>query len=408
MKSILPDVYLFNPTCEYAIANGNPNWQANRLLQKMESDMAALPLYFAQRQDVILVDELPSSEFLATISKLKADLPNFVLKSEVNKNEFPGLPKNKLLPWGWSPAVHKFLQPLKASCSQEFKRSPVFQWQPEHRALYSREFARSLLKQLVEKLNRESIIPPSHLPKVCRSQAEIETCLQNWGNIMVKAPWSSSGRGLQPITKTPVHPKVWEKLLSVVREQGSVLVEPLLNKKMDIAIEFEMKKGNVGFVGFSYFVTDKKGQYQGNYLGGMPNSTPSEIAKFINSEINMILQTLLGVVGKSGLSGLYEGFFGIDLLVYHDENKQLKINPCLEINLRYNMGLLALELEKMVVGGTQAVFRTYFEPGRTFHQFRKEMEKQHPLKISDGGMESGFLALTDSNESSLFGAYLMI
>ena len=70
--------------------------------------------------------------------------------------------------------------------------------------------------------------------------------------------------------------------------------------------------------------------------------------------------------------------------------------------------VLALELEKMVVGGTQAVFRTFFEPGRTFHQFRKEMEKQHPLKVSDRGMESGFLALTDSNESSLFGAYLMI
>ncbi len=405
---MLPDIYLFNPTCEYAIANGNPNWQANRLLQKMESDMAVLPTYFAQSKDIVLVNELPSSQFLESISRLKTDMPNFVLKSEINKNEFSEQAKNKLLPWGWSPAVHKFLQPLKASCSEEFQRSPVFNWQTEYRQIYSREFALDILKQLVAELNRESIIAPAHLPKVCRSQSEIEICLQNWGVIMVKAPWSSSGRGLQPITKTPIHSKVWEKLLGIVKEQGSVLVEPLLNKKMDVAFEFEMKKGKVSFVGLSYFSTDKKGQYQGNWLGGMPDFTEPEMGGFVNSEINTILPVLMGVLERSKLATLYEGFFGIDLLVYRDENKRLKINPCLEINLRYNMGLLALQLEKFIIVGKQGVFRTFFQPGKTFYQFKKEMEKRHPLKISDQKMESGFLALIDSNESTVFGMYLMI
>ena len=408
MNSSLPDIYLFNPTCEYAIANGNSNWQANRLLQKMEADMAALPLYFAQSKDVILVNDLPSSEFLETISRLKTDMPNFVLKSEINTNVFREQAKNKLLPWGWSPAVHKFLQPLKVSCSEEFQRSPVFNWQLEYRQLYSREFALSILKQLVEELNQESIIPQTCLPKVCRSQPEIEMCLESWGFIMVKAPWSSSGRGLQPISKTPVHPKVWEKLLGIVKEQGFVLVEPLLNKKMDIAFEFELKKGKVRYLGLSNFTTDKKGQYQGNWLGGMPGSTLPEIAKFVNSEINTILQVLIGILERSKLSELYEGFFGVDLLVYSDENKRLKINPCLEINLRYNMGLLALELERFIVSGKQGVFRTFYQPGKTFHQFKGEIEKQHPLHIRDGKIQSGFLPLTYSNGSTLFGGYMLV
>ena len=54
MTENLPDIYLFNPTCEYAVANGHTSWQPNRLLQKMEEDLGTLPLFFARPQDVIL------------------------------------------------------------------------------------------------------------------------------------------------------------------------------------------------------------------------------------------------------------------------------------------------------------------------------------------------------------------
>ncbi|HOI48862.1 MAG TPA: hypothetical protein PK167_06130, partial [Prolixibacteraceae bacterium] len=64
----LPDVYLFNPTCEMAIANGTVSWQPNRLLQQMETDLGNLPQFFAAETDVVLVKRLPGKAFTDTLA----------------------------------------------------------------------------------------------------------------------------------------------------------------------------------------------------------------------------------------------------------------------------------------------------------------------------------------------------
>ncbi|MCD6354515.1 MAG: hypothetical protein J7L95_03110, partial [Prolixibacteraceae bacterium] len=276
-----PNIYLFNPTCEYAVANGHASWQPNRVLQKMESDLATLPQFFTQPNDFVLVDKLPSHEFISSVEELHFQSPHFLsTKEALAKPSFLELQKNKLCPWGWSPAAHKLLAPLKPSCSDDFSRSPVSQWKPEYRNFYSKKFARGILERLLSDFPSEQFLPPAMLTRVCTTNQEIEALLENWGKIMVKAPWSSSGRGLQPITKTPVHPKVWEKTAGILREQGYAIVEPFCDKALDLAFEFEFKKGKVTFLGVSYFLTDGKGQYQGNYLNGLPCSIPSEVKKF--------------------------------------------------------------------------------------------------------------------------------
>ena len=64
-----PDLYLFNPTCEYAVGNGSPNWQANRLLQNMEADLDILPMFLATSNDFVLVEHLPSKAYLENINQ---------------------------------------------------------------------------------------------------------------------------------------------------------------------------------------------------------------------------------------------------------------------------------------------------------------------------------------------------
>ena len=129
MQNNIPDIYLFNPTCEYAVANGSANWQPNLLLQKMEADLSALPMFFAKPNDYVLVDRIPSAEFIKTLKQIDFEIPNFITKKDaINNTDFINLPKNKLLPWGWSPSAHKFLFPLKESCTASFRQSPVFEW----------------------------------------------------------------------------------------------------------------------------------------------------------------------------------------------------------------------------------------------------------------------------------------
>lgn len=409
MLHTLPNLYLFNPTCEYAIANGNTSWQPNKILKKMESDLSAIPLFLAKTEDFILVDKIPTQSFTNKLRELGFEIPQFISKKEATTNQnFISLERNKLLPWGWSPATHKLLASLKDNCSKEFKNSPVFTWLPKHRELYSKKYASAILETLIHEYSCEHFIPEEQLTQICTSQQEIEKLLIKWDKLMVKAPWSSSGRGLQPITKTPVHLKVWEKILAMVKDQGYVIVEPYLDKALDLAFQFELKKGKVTFLGFSNFSTDYKGQYNGNSLNGLPDILDKEVVKFAQFIPQKIIPQLIQIIESIELAKFYEGFFGVDTLIYRNEENVLKINPCLEINLRQNMGLLSLQFEKIIHPKEKGIYRTFFKPGTTFFQFKEEMENNNPLKVVDGKIKSGFFPLTEANKDTLFGAYLLV
>ncbi len=409
MPEEFPDIYLFNPTCEYAVANGQTSWQPNQLLQKMEEDLGTLPLFLAGPSDVVLVKNLPPADYLASLKKIGITPPRFIQMKEIAKNEFfLNEPKNRLLPWGWSPAVHRVLNPLKISCSENLKKSPVFNWKPEYREIYSKKFALEILKRLLPEFPPEKILPPHLMPEVCTSRTELERLIQKWGKIMVKAPWSSSGRGLQRVTKTPVVDKVWEKLCGIIKEQGYAIGEPLLDKVLDLAFEFELKQGKVSYLGISRFSTDDKGQYQGNFLIGWPKSLDSKVLNFAESLPEIIVEPLINVIENSILAEYYEGNFGVDTLIFRDETGNLRVNPCLEINGKQTMGLLSLHLEKLISPNKKAMFKMFYQQGKSFQEFKQKMETNHPLMLQHSKIESGFFALTPALEDTKFGAYLLV
>ncbi|SHF95862.1 hypothetical protein SAMN05444274_11525 [Mariniphaga anaerophila] len=405
----LPDIYLYNPTCEYAIANGFPSWQPNRLLQKMEEDMGTLPLFFAKKSDKVLTKKIPPATFLKSLQKINIDPPQFLqLQTIADNRDFSVQPKNWLLPWGWSPAAHRILDPLKASCSERFQNSPVACWKPEYKPIYSKKFALETLTNLLPLLPVNKVLQSHLIPRVCTTKSEVETLIRRWGKIMIKAPWSSSGRGLQKVTKTPVIEKVWEKILGIVKDQGYVIVEPLLEKVLDMALQFRLEKGKISYLGVSRFLTDSKGQYHGNFLNGWPNELAPEITTFAESLPEMLVAPLTKVIENSKLAQYYEGNFGIDTLIFKDDDGNIRVNPCLEINVRQNMGLLSLFLEKLIIPNRKAVFKTFFEPGNTFANFKVKMENSHPLSLENSKIESGFFPITPAFPDTLFGGYILV
>ncbi len=407
--NVKPDIYFFNPTCEYAVGNGSPNWQANRLLQQMEADLDLLPMLFATSKDAVLVENIPSLQHLELFQKLGIQIPEFILKKEAFLNSVVlSRSWNSVKPWGWSPAAHKLLTPFKKYCSEDFKKSPVFNWRDEYRELYSKKFSLGILKRLLLEFPNENFIDKDQTASVCYQKEDVEKLIAKWNNLMIKAPWSSSGRGLQPITKTPVHPKVWEKLLGIIKEQGYAMAEPLLNKKLDIAFQFKAEKQKIFFVGISNFKADSNGRYLGNHLNGLPDSIDPDVLTFAQFVPQIIVEPLIHVLESSDIARNYEGYFGVDALIYEDQIGKLKINPCLEINLRYNMGLLSIYLEQLLVPGVKGLYKTWYEPGKMYIDFKNEMEQKHPVRLKGRRLESGFLSLTDPGPDSLFGAYLLI
>lgn len=404
-----PDVYLFNPTCDFAIANGNANWQPNKTLQKMESDLATLPMFFSQKHDVVLVDKHPDENFIQSFEPLDFELPGFVLKNEIQKNNallISGI--NSLIPWGWSPAAHKLLEPLKPLCSPQTLQSPVSQWLPEHREISSRKFAASVLQELALRLPNEWIQQDTQFPKICFSKHDVELAISNWGKIILKAPWSSSGRGLQPVTKLPVHEKVWEKINAIINDQGFVMAEPLFKKVHDMAFLFELKNRKCAFTGISHFFTNSKGQYEGNWLNGLPEDSDKAVSDFVSKVEQPVIQAIQNCIEKSSMAENYEGTFGVDTLIYTADDGKLKMNPCLEINTRHTMGIVASQLEKLIAPGKKGIFKTFYQPGKLFAGFKNNMEQKHPLKIQNSKISSGFMALTPASNDEAFGAFLII
>jgi len=405
----LPDIYLFNPTCEYAVANGHISWQPNDLLKKMEEDLCTLPLFLTGSKDIILVKKIPSENFLKSLSNIGINLPRFLLISDIlNSNKITLQSLGQLKPWGWSPAVHHFLEPLKKYCSSEFHKSPVSKWTPSLRELLSKKFALEILKSILPHLPSNITMDTSSIPGICTTRDDIKAALDRWGKIMIKAPWSTSGRGLQPISKTPVVPKVWEKIIGIINQQGYAIAGPLLDKQLDLALQFELRKGKVNYLGTSLFYSDKKGQYQGNFLNGWPDNYDTEITSFSKNIPQIIENPLIKAIERSPLVRQYEGFFGVDILIFRDKKGQLRVNPCLEINVRQNMGLLSLRLNKFVCPGKKGVFNMYYQKGKSFFDFKNEMQTMYPLKLNNNHIESGFLPLADADEKTMFGAYILV
>ncbi|NQU88469.1 MAG: hypothetical protein HQ541_22205 [Mariniphaga sp.] len=406
---MFPDVYLFNPTCEYAVANGTVSWQPNRLLQKMESDLATLTVFFSKPNDIILVKDFPSKKYIYSLENIGITNRRFVTFKEAFSEKFQIAEKfNHLFPWGWSPAAHHILTPLKPNCSHTFKKGSNFQWIDEHKTMAGKYNSSKILETLLTRISSDFLLPKELIAKKCKSLEEIEIFLNKWGSLMVKAPWSASGRGLQTITINPIPPSINSRILGLIKKQGFVMVEPFLQKKFDMAFQFKSKKGKISYIGTDFFQTDKKGRYQGNYINGFPENIKDLFSDILYFSYNSIIPGLIETLEKEGYARNYEGYFGVDTLIYKDTEQNLRINPCLEINLRFTMGLLSLFLQNHILQNKKGIFKIFYNPGKSFKVFTDEMLLKHPPKFKGNKLFSGYFPLTDSFNSSIYGAYLFI
>src|SRR5690606_34858012 len=218
----------------------------------MEEDLGALPLFFTKPEDVVLVRKLPPPEYIKILNKASVVVPHFYeIPKALSEPSFLQAPRNLLLPWGWSPAAHRLLNPLKQTCSEKYRNSPVAIWEKEYREIYSKGFALDILRKLLPLLPPHLVTEPVQLPQICTTNQQIEALLKKWGRLMVKAPWSSSGRGLQRVTRTPVVPKVWDKLMGIINDQGYAVVEPYLEKVLDMSFQFTLENRKIRFIGIS-------------------------------------------------------------------------------------------------------------------------------------------------------------
>jgi hypothetical protein len=405
-----PDIYFFNPTCELAVANGSLNFMAPAQLRRFENELSTLPWILADRKDTVLVDQIPSQQFIHRLEGAGFRLPAFrTIRSSLSDPEFISGKKGFLFPWGWSPAVHKLLSPLKSGCCPEFLNSPVAEWREIHHDLYSRKSALDVLQSITEQQISDQWLSCDDLPEICTNQEQIIALQQRWGKVVVKAPWSSSGRGLQILRQNEFNQTNRQVISGFLKQQGYVVVGPWHDKLLDLSFQFfSFGNGVIEYRGLTTFSTDQKGHYTGNFIRELPAGRPPELNEFIQQNIPAAEKVLKLALQASEYSTNYFGWLGVDALIWKSSDGKLKFDPCLEINCRFTMGAIALNIRRHLSELSSGEFRIMHGKEGQFAQFCAEMMKKDPLIIDNGKIVRGFLPLTPDSPGVLFGAWISV
>lgn len=405
-----PDIYLFNPTCELAVVNGSMNFMAPAQLRRFENELSTLPWILARPEDTVLADQLPSQQFTDRLRKAGFRLPAFrVQVSSFSDPAFLSLKKGFLFPWGWSPAVHKLLSPLKSECCPEFRNSPIAEWREIHRDLYSRKSSLAVLRSITEHQISDHWLSDNDLPEICTGHEQIIALQKRWGKVVVKAPWSSSGRGLQILRANEYNRTNMQVITGYLKQQGYVVVSPWHNKLLDLSFQFfSFGNGEIEYRGLTPFSTDHSGRYTGNYLQKLPPGLAPGLKEFIQQNIAAAELALNQALHESEYSTSYYGWLGVDALIWKSADGKLKFHPCLEINCRFTMGAIALKVRTHLAELSTGEFRIMHGKEGHFAQFSEEMTLKEPLIIDNGKIVSGFLPLTPTSPESGFGAYISV
>ena len=241
--------------------------------------------------------------------------------------------------------------------------------------------------------------------------AECSAFVEGREACLLKAPLSGSGKGLnwcKGIFTTFI--SGW--CARVAASQGGVVGEPIYNKVEDFAMEFYADgRGRVVFAGYSVFHTGGSGMYAGNDLLS-DEKILQKLSAYVPQEEFIRLRTRLEEELSALFGGFYHGYLGVDMMICHfpDEAPVYRIHPCVEINLRMNMGVVAwLLTDRYLAADAEGVFRIDYYPlaGQALEEHR-QMSASFPLSVENNRVCAGYLPLVPVTPQSRYRAFLLL
>ncbi len=400
-KGRTPGVFVLNLFAEGFIAQGRAFTPAKHQAQ-LARDLANLPQFLCRQDDVVLVPKRPSVEFLSGIKQAGFALPEFVELAEGK----PAVPKElaarklgQLRPWAWGPDSVELLAALFGSTGVG-QRTEAQCFNDSIAPLYSKAWSAGFLRRFLQQAGAQEWLCPegdagtavTGLDEALAAIAAIRA--RGHHRIVVKEALGVAGSNAM---------RLWEpelldpqrRWMSGALERGQTLVvEPWLEREIDFSAQLEMGEDGLKLRGYTGLINDQKGQFQANWAA--PNC-----ARHLPTAVTATLEAWPGVVPR--LHALFADLFaaleaelrragflgplGIDAFVYRDAAGRRRLKPVVEINPRYTMGRLLVELMKRVAPGSHGLFRLVnramlkAQGLESFPAFAADLHQRHPLQL---------------------------
>lgn len=187
----------------------------------------------------------------------------------------------------------------------------------------------------------------------------------------------------------------------ILRQQEYLTVENWNNNIFDFSLHYFVDAaGTLHYKGSVSFDTNEKGAYEGNNLSLFTKETDKSIREFLSDKITLLAETLKKAISNTDIVRNYRGYLGVDMYVYLEDG-EYKVFPCVEINLRYNMGTLALALGSRLKHKDGKVF-TLRISDRNAVEYADRMREKYPVHLSEGLLSKGFVPLIPLSEDTSF------
>jgi hypothetical protein len=206
-------------------------------------------------------------------------------------------------------------------------------------------------------------------------------------------------------------------IANAVANQQQLVVEPWLERVLDFSVQLEMSDGGLKLCGYTGLINDARGQFQANVaLPGHQKKIPANlIALFpeppdIAQRLHALYADIFALLEEELRRANFSGPLGIDAFAYRDAAGKIRLKPIVEINPRYTMGRVTVELMKHVVPGSRGVFELLglkkiraagFE---NFPEFVRAVEKKFPIRLKgepSPRISAGALCLNDPAQAQV-------
>jgi len=420
-KGRTPNVFVFNPFPEASIAQGR-SFTPTKQQTLLANDLANLPQFLCREGDIVLLPHRPSVEFLSAIKQAGFALPEFVELRAGRIHSTHSLAHRKigaLRPWAWGPDSLEILRPLLGNVTAE-NRPADHRFSPAIARLYSKAWSAVFLRKMLARQPDSSLLCTTDevglaVDSLEAALAAIEEIRRRGHHkIIAKEALGLAGHNSIRLWEPSVL-ETQRRWMARALEHGQIVIEPWLERLTDFSIQLEMNSRGLKVCGYTGLINDLRGQFQANWAAANhARRIPLSVISLFRSlpaaveRIERLHRDILASLEEDLDRAGYLGPLGIDAFVYRSFSGETRLKPIVEINPRYTMGRLTVELMRQVCPGSRGVFRIVSrvlaqkEGFKSLSTYAHNMNERFPIRLEGTPaprIREGMICLNDPNRA---------